>query len=86
MDSSSGSPCRGHIGVRGETESDVPEARELPVVTLVTRGQTQRVPGLQSEVKGPGAQGGDPAGGLEVAGPVLGGLDPLAVDINEGLK
>ena len=67
------------------TKCDVPQSWEDPIVTLVPSGQGQSVPSIQVEVKAPGAKWGDPAWGLEVAGPVLWGLNPLAVDMNESL-
>ena len=69
----------------GDTECDVPQAREDPIVTLVSSNQGESVPSLQTQVEGPGAQRGDPTRGLEVARPVLRGLNPLAVDMNECL-
>ena len=54
-------------------------------MTLVPSGQGQSVSSIQVEVEAPGSQGGDPTRGLEVAGPVLRGLNPLAVDVNESL-
>ena len=68
------------------TEGDVPEPGEDPVVPLVPSGEGERVPLVQVEVEGPGAKRGDPPVGLEVAGPVLGGLNPLTVDMNESLE
>ena len=68
------------------TERDVPEPWEDPVMSLVPSGEGESVPSVQVEVKGTRAKGGDPTIGLEVAGPVLGGLNPFAVDVNESLQ
>ena len=76
-------------------EGDVPEAGELSVVALRPRGEGQRVPGGEAEVQRAAAQRGDAAlgggvegaavAGVEVAAPVLGVLQTLAVDVEVGL-
>ena len=63
-----------------DTKCDVPESRELSEVALIPRGESQSVSGREMKVQSSGSQGGNPTSGLQVAGPVLRGLDSLSID------